>query len=382
MEKSEAVTARRPLMALWEQVVEAAVSVGRHSSRQARAARSELSVLILADANGATQNISFLRPLAKLVAEGRCTVEIVDEAGAERGDAKAALGRLQPTVLVLSRYAGGIEQSIVPAARKSGARIVYHIDDNLLAVPPELGADKFARYNAPKRIAALVQAMKSADFIYASTEELARQLAERLPGHPIVAGKIYCAHEPLAAPPPRQSHLTIGYMGTSGHAQDLEMVVPALERIMERHEGLRFETFGTIKMPAGLRRFASRTAHHQATSDYQAFMQRLAELRWHVGLAPVIDSPFNRCKADTKWVEYTAAGITVIASNLPTYDRCCSGGAGLLVADDGWEAAIERLIADDNLRRGMAATAQQKLSRHYAPQVLTEQVWGILTRGG
>lgn len=365
-------------------MVEAAAGLSGAVSRRVRTSRPELRVLILADADGATQKISFLRPLAAAVAEGQCEVELVDEASSQRSGARAILKqfeRLQPTVLVLSRYAGGAEQPVIAAAKRAGTLVIYHIDDNLFAVPAELGADKFARYNDPRRIAALTQAMTAADFIYASTEELARQLSERLPGRPIVAGTIYCAHSRLAPPPATGTGCTIGYMGTSGHERDLEMVVPGIERLMERHADVRFETFGTIKMPAVLERFSGRTKHHQATSDYEAFMQRLTNLRWHVGLAPVIDSPFNRCKADTKWVEYTATGIAVIASKLATYEPACSDGAGVLVAEDGWEAAIEQFIVDDAARIGTAATAQQKLARRYAPQVLADQVWSILTRG-
>jgi glycosyltransferase involved in cell wall biosynthesis len=267
----------------------------------------------------------------------------------------------------------------VAAARRDRLPVIYHIDDNLLAVPEALGPEKFARYNDPRRIAALEGAMRSADFIYASTTELARQLRERLPGAKVVAGDIYCAHAAVVGGPSAgRGPMTVGYMGTSGHVRDLDMVVPAMTRLLERHSDLRFETFGTIKMPAALTRFGERVAHHAGLADYDAFMRRLASLGWHIGLAPIIDSPFNRCKADTKWVEYTAAGIAVAASDLPVYSRACGDGAGLLVAPDGWTAAVQSLVESEARRHALVASAQARLSRQYSPERLRQQVLGLL----
>lgn len=344
--------------------------------------RPRLRVLLLCDAHGATQTISFHRPLSPLVAKGEASIVALDERQIEVSGGSAltkAWESLEPNVLVMSRYAGGSEGPAVDRARREGAKIVYHIDDNLFAVPRELGPQKFERYNAPARLAALEAAMRSADVVLASTPELAHQLCERLPGVRVVAGEIYCAQTAVVSGPaaPRNGPAaTIGYMGTSGHAQDLDMVVPAIAALLERHPRLRFETFGTIKMPAALRHFDGRIGHHEGLADYAAFMQRLAGLGWHIGLAPVIDSPFNRCKADTKWVEYTSAGIAVVASDLPVYHRACADGAGVLVAPDAWEAAIEQLLVDESSRISLIEAGQERLAKSYAPQRLCEQLLG------
>ncbi len=343
-------------------------------------ARPRLRVLLLCDAHGATQTISFHRPLANLVTRGEASIVALDERQVEVGGDSAltkAWDTLEPNVLVMSRYAGGGEGPAVDRARCAGAKIVYHIDDNLFAVPRELGPQKFERYNAPARLAALEAAMRSADVVLASTPELADQLCKRLPGMRVIAGEIYCAQTAVVSGPaaPRDGlAATIGYMGTSGHAQDLDMVVPAIAALMERHPRLCFETFGTIRMPAVLGRFEGRVAHHNGLADYAAFMQRLAGLGWHIGLAPVIDSPFNRCKADTKWVEYTSAGIAVVASDLPVYHRACADGAGVLVAPDAWETAIEQLLVDEGSRILLIKAGQERLAKSYAPRRLCEQL--------
>lgn len=339
-------------------------------------------ILILADANGATQTISFRRPLQQMIETGLCRLELFDEVTVAQGGhalVDEVWRRLSPTLLVLSRYAGGQHSRAVALARSNGVRVVYHIDDNLFAIPRELGAAKYARYNDPKRLADLSAAIDASDFVYASTDELARQLSERFPTKQIVAGNIYCSLSPLvvgasAKPGP----VIIGYMGTSGHAHDLEMLVPALIDQLDQNRHLRFETFGTIKPPSALARFGSRTSHHAALADYDSFIRCLSSIGWHIGLAPIVNSPFNRCKADTKWVEYTAAGIPTIASDVPVYDSCCADGAGVQVRDHEWAGALAQIIASESKRAGLITAAQLKLNDRYSPTRLSDQVVKVL----
>lgn len=339
-------------------------------------------LLILADANGATQNISFLRPLRTLIDAGSAVVQLVDEARVAEGGAAFAeriWRQIAPTVLVLSRYGGGLEGPFLAAARASCTPIIYHIDDNLFEVPTTLGPAKYARYNDPRRLADLTSAVEAAHLVYASTDELARQLCERFPDKRVIAGAIYCAHRVrVASVSAKSGPVTIGYMGTSGHAHDLELVVPALTCLMEGCANLRFETFGTIKMPAALKRFQGRVAHHAAISDYDAFLDRLAQLGWHVGLAPLTEGRFNACKADTKWAEYTAAGIPVAASNLAVYHRACADGGGLLVGRDGWGAALSALVENSDVRNRLVSKAQERLASNYRPENLERQLLGVL----
>ncbi len=369
---------------LWSQLIGRIPSkVPARRSSTSRRDTAALRVLLLNDTHGATQTISFHRPLSDLIATGRCYVEAFDERQVAADGGKALIKTwhdIQPTVLVLSRYAGGGERAAVELARRSGVHIVYHIDDNLFAVPRELGADKFARYNVPNRLARLEAAMRAADVIYASTPELARQLGARLPGTKIVSGDIYCAQAAVHHGPSAGSGTgrTIGYMGTSGHAQDLEMVVPAVAALLAREPQLRFETFGTIRMPSALARFEGRITRHNGMADYASFMRHLAGVGWHIGLAPVLDSPFNRCKADTKWVEYTSAGIAVVASDLPVYHRACAGGAGVLAPAHGWEAAISELLSNEAARIAAIERAQARLAADYNPDRLTNQLLAIL----
>ena len=159
------------------------------------------------------------------------------------------------------------------------------------------------------------------------------------------------------------------------------MVMPAVCAVMDEMPSLNFEVFGTIKMPGELERFGRRVRHLAPVSDYADFIPHLRSLGWWVGLAPLEDNPFNRCKADTKWVEYSLAGMAVVASDLPVYKRACTNGTGLLCrSTDDWRDAIASFIYRPDFRCQTIAAAQAKLIAEYSHATLRRQVLDVFAQ--
>jgi len=346
--------------------------------------KAQLRLLVLADKVSATQYISFEQALAEAVTDG--SVELTMASDDKAWDAMPACAELwecvRPEALVLSRYSEPRAMNFVGLARARGVPVVFHIDDDLLDVPESLGPAKFEFYRQPQRLAALRAAMEAADLVYASTPALAERLRAHGIRTPVQHGELYCSVDPACmAPPLPATGPVVGYMGTSGHSQDLALALPALERLMREVPQLRFETFGTIKPPPELAIFGDRCSSHEGVADYGAFVDKLCTLGWWVGLAPLEANGFNRCKADTKWVEYSFAGITTVASDLPVYHRACAAGAGWLAAtSEAWYSALEALIRNAGLRRRSVEAARQRLRETYARPLLQRQVLRIMDR--
>lgn len=334
--------------------------------------------LIIYDGKGgptATQMISFGQPFALAPdAPYRITFERHHQDAAA---VEAAFAAHQPDVLVLSRYTSELGTTWIGLARAAGIPVVYHLDDDLLAVPPSLGQSKFKAYNSPERLQALKNNIEGSDLLYVSTAELANRLKEHGIATPIVAGNIYCAvsQEEVGALTGPATGPVIGYMGTAGHAADLAMVLPAVCEVMKAIPTLQFEVFGTIKMPADLEQFGRRVRHITSVTKYAEFLPFLRSLGWWIGLAPLEDNVFNRCKADTKWVEYSLAGMAVVASDLPVYHRACEDGAGILAATNAeWSQSIIDLVHHPKERIRMIYAAQTKLRIAYRNELLRQQV--------
>lgn len=343
----------------------------------------DLSILVVCDTVGATQQISFAQPLADSIATGHIALAMVghDPTWTDPVVCQTLWEDHQADILILSRYTSGLAQGLIDAARRSGKPVVFHIDDDLLHVPESLGRSKFEHYNAPERLAALRADMEASDFVYASTAPLAAALVSAGITTPVVAGDIYCSMDPKSLPKSRPATgPVIGYMATGGHGADLDRVLPAVRRLMHEIPDLRFETFGTIGATQSLSEFGSRVGHHRGVPNYSLFLARLNELGWWVGIAPLEDTPFNRCKADTKWVEYTYAGAAVVAADLPVYHRACADGAGLLAENEqAWYEALRALVLNKDLRSGVVSAARSRLSSSYSRDALCRQLLDILS---
>lgn len=341
-------------------------------------------VMLVANAVIPTLEISFIKPLEQLAKSGAVAITVVTEAQVKKrlADAGAAsapeqlarklVDTIRPQLAVFCRYSGPLALELAGALQGSAVPVIFHMDDDLLHVPADIGP-KFVEHNRPERTGAIRTLLERADLVYASTARLEQRLAELGFTDRVSAGAIYCSGE-IVAPPSHGEPTVIGFMGND-KTPELAALVPELEAVLEANPAVRFELFGSMAMPKPLERFGTRVSAIPRISDYNAFVAAFRQLRWHIGLAPLRPTPFNLVKADTKWVDYTSIGAAVVASIGTAYDRCAAEGCGVLVSDsNGWRAALQTLIDDPEKRMRMVEAAQRRLAREYTHEALTRQV--------
>ncbi|WP_298966141.1 glycosyltransferase [uncultured Methylobacterium sp.] len=347
--------------------------------------------MFVANAMIPSLQLSFSTPLLPRIERGDLSVDYLTEADIAarfgrdfRGEEALGwvLGRLAefgPSLIVLCRYSGPHAARIVDWADRNRVPTIFHVDDDLLNIPIELGEKKFRAHNQPERLEAVRHLLRNTTLTYCSTHALGRRFFGDAPPDRVVSGEVYCAHE-VIAPPTTDHGPVVGYMGFD-HAHDFQIVLPALVRLLDARPGLAFEMFGSIPVPPELGRFGDRIRTIEPVRDYAAFVRKLASLRWTIGICPLAKTPFNEVKADTKWVEYTACGFAVIASRGTIYDRCCADGCGLLVdGEDEWLRAFETLLDDQAAHRAQVGRAQDRLRRDYSPQQLLRQIETVFAR--
>ena len=363
------------------------VNAGRKPMVQGSGARR---VLLVANGIIPTLHISFLKPLAELEEQGLVRLstitekEILQARAADRDDpdgaaaayARARVEAARPDLAVFCRYSGPEARTMVSRLREAGVPVVFHIDDDLLNVPRELGEKKFLEHNRSERTQTVRLLLEEADLVYCSTPRLRERFIELGISRELEAGAIYCSGE-VVAPAELRDVRTIGFMGND-KTPELEALVPVIAGALTKHPALRFELFGSMAMPEELAIFGDRVQATPPIGDYDAFVARFRSLRWDIGLCPLHKTPFNRVKADTKWVDYTSIGAAVIASRDTAYDACCSDGCGLLVdSAEEWAAAIDSLVTDPAARHAQVQAAQAKMGDRYSQERLTAQVLAI-----
>ena len=190
-------------------------------------------------------------------------------------------------------------------------------------------------------------------------------------------GKIYASGQ-VIVPAREKPALKVGYMASADHTHNLEMIKPALIDFLRRNANVTFELFGSIPKLKEFDEFGDRVTKCPPISNYNEFMEAFAALEWDIGVCPLVATPFNVVKSNTKWVEYTSVGAAVVASRNTVYDECCADECGILAdTNEEWLAALELLSQDKAARYNQVKRAQEKLASDYTIDRLREQVLSV-----
>lgn len=346
-------------------------------------------LLFIANAHLPTLQICLERPLSALVNSGDVVTELMTEIMLKEQEAKLGssalvkqwidrkLTELAPDTLIFCRYSGPYASEIVRWACQNDVPIVYHIDDDLLAVPLSLGERKHAYHNAPERLSTVRTLLTQSDVVYASTELLRQRLLGYYPDAPVVAGLINCSGRIIRTPLKTPGRV-LGYMGFD-HLADLMMVLPAIVSLLDRHPHVSFELFGPMPIPEELQRFGDRVRSLPTIRNYESFLKALAERRWDVGICPLTPTEFNLTKSNNKWVEYTSVGTAVIASGNMIYNDSCADDCGVLAFElQDWIDGLDRLFTDDAERVAMVQRAQAKMESTYGIGAHRRQILDVI----
>lgn len=184
---------------------------------------------------------------------------------------------------------------------------VYDVDDALWASPPR------STYSPPPEYIRNLDAMVGlADVLVTSTETLQYEM-ERRYRRPV---RLFpnCLHDNEFAKQIRYRHpsskLKVLWSGSNTHHPDLEQLIPVVLQTKDRYHWV----FKGYTPPALVGAVESLPLTPTFT-----YMNDIHKIGAHVGIAPLIDNVFNRCKSNLKVLEYSALGMASLASNVGPY---------------------------------------------------------------
>ncbi|HUB49848.1 MAG TPA: glycosyltransferase [Acetobacteraceae bacterium] len=248
--------------------------------------------------------------------------------------------------------------------RRTGAALVYDLDDDLLHIPRDHPDAALLRPKA-KVVQRLV---RDAGLVFVSTPALAASLKPMRRDAVLAPNALderIWATLPDGSLPGRRTRggpVRLLCMGTATHGGDFALIEPALTRLHETFEGrVTIDVLG-VSTRADLPDWARRpTVPPGTTATYPGFVNWITQQEgWDIGLAPLADTAFNRCKSAIKTLDYAALGLAVVASDVAPYrGSLADGPGGMLLPNrpEAWFAALSRLVRDAELRRGLARGA-------------------------
>jgi O-antigen biosynthesis protein len=252
--------------------------------------------------------------------------------------------------------------SLIEMKKEYGTKIVTDFDDMMV-----VGKDNphYKEHQVLDAVNILTSFSKHCDLLTTTNEYLAKQLRKLNPNVKIVPNYIDLDYWQL--PIQRNNdRVRIGYVGSITHMKDIQMIVPALKKILKKYKDKvelilvgdyrwrdLFKNFTNVEVILGI--------------PFDNYASRLNGLRLDIGIAPLRDNEFCLSKSHIKWYENTIAGAVTIAS--PTvYDRVIRHGENGFIAKntEEWIKYLSLMIEDSTLRENVWHRAYDEVTGSYS----------------
>ncbi len=158
--------------------------------------------------------------------------------------------------------------------------------------------------------------------------------------------------------------INLVFSGTRSHLADLAFIAPAIAQICAQYPHVTFTTFLGKYAPKCL--MGQNNIIHRKPLTWNKFRQVLANERFHIALAPCLDTPFNRARSINKLLDHAAFGAAGIYSALPLFSQnVMTSKEGLLAGqqEQDWFCAMESLVNHPEKARQLAIAGARKAAR-------------------
>jgi glycosyltransferase involved in cell wall biosynthesis len=257
--------------------------------------------------------------------------------------------------------------AVIAHCHANQMQIVYDLDDLLLALPDD--HPEHASY-APKS-AAVVRWILEAHEVWVSTEALRQQIScfnAQTFVIPNYIDEVLWPQVQDSAPLPKgddDDTVRLLCMGTQTHVADFELIRPVLKRLKEEFSNqIDICLIGVCPHHDDTGWYRSITPPQEIGVNYPAFVNWLVNTQhFDIGLAPLIDNPFNRCKSAIKFLDYSALQMVTVASDINGYASIADGENGFRVknTEEAWYKALKKLIINKDLRTHLKNAARNTL---------------------
>ncbi|MCW3473311.1 methyltransferase domain-containing protein [Limobrevibacterium gyesilva] len=302
---------------------------------------------------GGVSHVRVVEPLRAMETDPAVTTRIVN--GFDTMD----LPETTPRIFVFHRPLLTGEAGLVPVRTliDRGYLVVCEFDDHPDYIPVLQRPD--------------VQNFRAVHAVQTSTEPLAEVLRRQNPEVAVFPNAV--SRLPSVRNYATPGRLTL-FFGGLNREEDWPPFLPALNAVAAlAGERLHFQ----IVNDRGLFE-ALQTPHKSFTPlcDYETYQELLS--RSEISFMPLLDSPFNRCKSDLKFLEAAAFRVTALASPVVYGDTIEDGHTGVLFHDArDLQQRLLRLIANPDIGQTIADAARSYVAKHrmLAYQVARRTSW-------
>jgi hypothetical protein len=149
----------------------------------------------------------------------------------------------------------------------------------------------------------------------------------------------------LPAAVPAQGPVWVFYHGTEAHLEEMRWLQPIVAGLLQAHPRVHFETIGGPEVNRLFRALPRTRILHPM--NWPNYLDHCRTLQGHVGLAPLLPSPFNAARSHTKVYDIERCGaVGLYAREGPYAGHVAPERGRLLPMEPGaWRQALDELVA-------------------------------------
>lgn len=261
--------------------------------------------------------------------------------------------------------------NVIQHRKKASRATLYEINDDIASLGDWLPSTHPLK--SPLSRQHLLNLAHCCDAVLFSSQELAKYYQVL---HPVrLVTDPWVEHSHTA--PSKKEGFVIGWGGSTTHLDDLLWIAPALRKFLESHPDTRFSIMGCNNtLSEFLNVLPSAQVVHTPFGDETEYFNFLQSL--HVGIAPLKDTRFNRCRSDGKFVQYSINGCASLLSNIVPF-HAHHERAILFDSPETLHEALERLYQDRSALHRLADTAHQWAREHRSPLAIKNHLESIFS---
>lgn len=251
-------------------------------------------------------------------------------------------------IIIFIRPDNNYAWKIADEARKAGHIIITFCDDDLLNLPISFPT-------IPWRKKGLIKTLEYSDIIWSSSRYIANKYRD------LTRGKRSAISDTIIDPDDlndkkiirnkREDHVVkIVYAAAPSHSGLFEQyITPIIPRLSEKYGSKISFTF--VSVHPEVNGIDCEYVPGMPLLKYRNYMKAH---NFDIGVAPLLDDEFSKCKYFNKFLEYTTQGIVGIYSNTEPYTYVIENKKNGLLADntlESWYTTLCTAIDDEALRR-------------------------------
>lgn len=271
-------------------------------------------------------------------------------------------------IVVHQRQASDANKNFAATMREvRNVKNVYEIDDDIFHLDPK---SAFAPFYTKDKVSKMMTIMRGCDAVTVTTEPLKRLYSSYHDNIHVLPNAVDVDMIRSIVPMMKlPTEITIGWSGSASHWVDLEFIIPAIKEILNKYPDVVFQVGGWIDCPLLDDLPSAQLRKLPWTSDMGDYFKMMKSV--DIGLCPLADIKFNEGKSNLRVIEYGAAGVPVIASEVVPYAGVVKDKkTGILIKTSGalhrrWLKAMEAMINDKKLRKTLAMNLHNTVRDKY-----------------